>query len=136
VFIKIDPSNGLPIYMQIMAQIKTNIAMGRLLPEDPLPSVRQLAVDLAVNPNTIARAYRDLEFEGIIYKRHGQGTFVSHHGVEMSKRERKRALMSLLEIAVVEGTNLGLDESEMREAFDQILEKFVSSRELEKTGTK
>ena len=110
--------------------------MGRLLPEDPLPSVRQLAVDLAVNPNTIARAYRDLEFEGIIYKRHGQGTFVSSQGVEMSKRERKRALMSLLEIAVVEGTNLGLDELEMREAFEQILEKFVSSREFEKTGTK
>ena len=110
--------------------------MGRLLPEDPLPSVRQLAVDLAVNPNTIARAYRDLEFEGIIYKRHGQGTFVSNHGVEMSKRERKRALVSLLEIAIVEGTNLGLDELEMREAFDQVLDKFTASREFEKTGTK
>ena len=122
--------------MQIMAQIKTNIALGRLLPEDPLPSVRQLAVDLAVNPNTIARAYRDLEFEGIIYKRHGQGTFVSHQGVEMSKRERKRALMSLLEIAIVEGTNLGLDEADMRESFEQILEKFTASREFEKTGTK
>ena len=135
-YIRIDPSNGLPIYMQIMAQIKTNIALGRLLPEDPLPSVRQLAVDLAVNPNTIARAYRDLEFEGIIYKRHGQGTFVSNQGVEMSKRERKRALMSLLEIAIVEGTNLGLDELEMREAFDQLMEKFATSREFEKTGTK
>ena len=136
VYIKIDPSNGLPIYMQIMAQIKTDIAMGRLLPEDPLPSVRQLAVDLAVNPNTIARAYRDLEFEGIIYKRHGQGTFVSNQGVEMSKRERRKALLVLLERAVVEGTNLGLDEDDIREGLDQVLEKFASSRTLERTGTK
>src|SRR5258708_10339957 len=112
--------------MQIMAQIKTNIAMGRLLPEDPLPSVRQLAVDLAVNPNTIARAYRDLEFEGIIYKRHGQVTFVSSQGVEMSKRERKRALITLLEIAIFEGTNLGLDECEIGKAVDPVLEKFFA----------
>jgi len=54
----------------------------------------------------------------------------------MSKRERKRALIALLEIAIVEGTNLGLDEFEMREAFDQVLEKFIASREFEKTGTK
>ncbi|HZS45980.1 MAG TPA: GntR family transcriptional regulator [Blastocatellia bacterium] len=135
-YITIDPSNGLPIYLQIMAQIKTNIAMGRLLPEDPLPSVRQLAIDLAVNPNTIARAYRDLEFEGVIYKRHGQGTFVSSQGVEMSKRERKRVLSALIEKAIVEGTNLSLDEEDMRDIFEQVMEKFISSRALEKTGTK
>ena len=110
--------------------------MGRLLPEDPLPSVRQLAIDLAVNPNTIARAYRDLEFEGVIYKRHGQGTFVSSQGVEMSKRERKRVLSALIEKAIVEGTNLSLDEEDMRDIFEQVMEKFISSRALEKTGTK
>ena len=76
-FITIDASSGLPIYVQIVNQIKTGIAMGRLLPEDPLPSVRQLATELAVNPNTVARAYLDLEYEGIIYKRQGAGTFVS-----------------------------------------------------------
>jgi len=119
-----------------MTQIKTNIAMGRLLPEDPLPSVRQLAIDLAVNPNTIARAYRDLEFEGVIYKRHGQGTFVSKQGVEMSKRERKKVLSALLEKAIVEGTNLGLDEEDMREMFEQVIDRVLLSRTLEKTGTK
>ena len=65
--------------------------MGRLHSEDPLPSVRQLAVELAVNPNTVARAYLDLEIEGVIYKRQGAGTFVSGQGVEMSKGDCRRS---------------------------------------------
>lgn len=127
-FITIDPSNGLPIYIQIVNQIKTSIAMGRLMPEDPLPSVRQLAVDLAVNPNTVARAYLDLDYEGIIYKRQGAGTFVSSQGVEMSKNERRKVLGELIEKALVEGVNLGLEEKELREAFERVLEKIVRSR--------
>jgi len=134
VFITIDPSNGLPIYMQIVNQIKTSIAMGRLMPEDPLPSVRQLAVDLAVNPNTVARAYLDLDYEGIIYKRQGAGTFVSSQGVEMSKNERRKVLGELIEKALVEGVNLGLEEKELREAFERVLEKIVQSRLSETVG--
>ena len=133
-YIKIDPSNGLPIYLQIMNQIKTHIAMGRLLPEEPLPSVRQLAVDLAINPNTVARAYRDLEFEGVIYKRLGQGTFVSQQGVEMSTRERRRVLGELLEKALVEGVNLGLGEAELREVFAQVLGRILAARKAEGAG--
>ncbi len=133
-FITIDPSNGLPIYMQIVNQIKTSIAMGRLMPEDPLPSVRQLAVDLAVNPNTVARAYLDLDYEGIIYKRQGAGTFVSSQGVEMSKNERRKVLGELIEKALVEGVNLGLEEKELREAFERVLEKIVQSRLSETVG--
>ena len=128
-FVNIDPSNGLPIYMQIVQQIKRGVAVGRLQPEDPLPSVRQLATGLRVNPNTVARAYLDLEIEGVIYKRQGHGTFVSGQGVEMSKRERRRAVGRHLEKAVVEGVHLGLDEDEMREAFDAALEKILSARE-------
>jgi len=134
VFVNIDPSNGLPIYMQIVQQIKRGIAVGRLQPEDPLPSVRQLATELRVNPNTVARAYLDLEIEGVIYKRQGHGTFVSGQGVEMSKRERRRAVGRHLEKAVVEGVHLGLDEDEMREAFDAALEKILSAREASTVG--
>ena len=133
-FVNIDPSNGLPIYMQIVQQIKRGIAVGRLQPEDPLPSVRQLATELRVNPNTVARAYLDLEIEGVIYKRQGHGTFVSGQGVEMSKRERRRAVGRHLEKAVVEGVHLGLDEEEMREAFDAALEKILSAREARTVG--
>lgn len=133
-FITIDASSGLPIYVQIVNQIKTGIAMGRLLPEDPLPSVRQLATELAVNPNTVARAYLDLEYEGIIYKRQGAGTFVSRQGVEMSKNARRKVLSDLIEKALVEGVNLGLGERELRESFDMVLEKIMAARETEVVG--
>jgi GntR family transcriptional regulator len=133
-FINIDPSSGLPIYLQIAQQMKTAVAMGRLQPEDPLPSVRQLAVELAVNPNTVARAYLDLEIEGVIYKRQGAGTFVSGQGVEMSKGERRRVLNELLEKALVEGVNLGLSERELREAFERTLEKILQARVPETVG--
>ncbi|MBV9924990.1 MAG: GntR family transcriptional regulator [Acidobacteria bacterium] len=133
-FINIDPSSGLPIYIQIAQQIKTAVAMGRLQPEDPLPSVRQLAVELAVNPNTVARAYLDLEIEGVIYKRQGAGTFVSSQGVEMSKGERRRVLNELLEKALVEGVNLGLSERELREAFERTLEKILHAGAPEPVG--
>jgi len=133
-FISIDPSSGLPIYLQIAQQIKTAVAMGRLQPEEPLPSVRQLAVELAVNPNTVARAYLDLEIEGVIYKRQGAGTFVSGQGVRVSKGERRRVLNELLEKALVEGVNLGLSERELRETFEQLLGKILHARAPEAVG--
>ncbi|MBA3241227.1 MAG: GntR family transcriptional regulator [Acidobacteria bacterium] len=133
-FITIDPASGLPIYVQIVNQIKTGIAMGRLVPEEPLPSVRQLALELTVNPNTVARAYLDLEYDGIIYKRQGHGTFVSSQGVEMSKNERRKVLSELIEKALVEGVNLGLKESELRETFERVLEKIIQSRQAEPVG--
>jgi GntR family transcriptional regulator len=134
VFIKVDPSSDVPIFRQIVQQIKTAVAMGRLEPEDPLPSVRQLAVELAVNPNTVARAYLDLEIEGVIYKRQGAGTFVSGRGVEMSKNERRRVLRELFEKALVEGLNLGMEERELRETFERVLEKMMQARTPETVG--
>ena len=133
-FINIDPSGDAPIFRQIAQQIKTAVAMGRLLPEEPLPSVRQLAVELAVNPNTVARAYLDLEIEGVIYKRQGAGTFVSSQGVEMSRNARRKVLSDLIEKALVEGVNLGLGEQELRESFDKVLEKIMVARETEVVG--
>ena len=133
-FISVDPSSDVPIFRQIVQQIKTAVAMGRLQPEDPLPSVRQLAVDLAVNPNTVARAYLDLEIEDVIYKRQGAGTFVATHGVRVSKNERRRVLSELMEKALVEGVNLGLDEQELRDAFERVLEKILEARPVETVG--
>jgi GntR family transcriptional regulator len=135
-FFKIDPTNGLPIYLQIINQVKTNIAMGRVLPEEPLPSVRQLAVELAVNPNTVARAYLDLEHEGVIYKRPGQGTFVSRQGVEMSKRDRVKALMTLVEKSVVEAVNLELGEADIRGTFEAVLERILNARQAGRSKAK
>ncbi len=126
--IKIDSTSGLPIYLQIVNQIKTQVAMGRLHPEDPLPSVRQLAVDLTVNPNTIARAYLDLEHEGVIYKRAGQGTYVSKRAVQMARSARIRIFRELLEKAVVEGVHLDLNSREMTEIFERMLARLADGK--------
>jgi GntR family transcriptional regulator len=134
VFISVDASSGVPIFRQIVQQIKTAVAMGRLHAEDPLPSVRQLAVDLKVNPNTVARAYLDLEIEGVIYKRQGAGTFVATQSVKVSKNERRRVVSELIEKALVEGVNLGLDEEELREAFERVLETILQARPVETVG--
>ena len=133
-FISVDASSDVPIFRQIVQQIKTAVALGRLQPEDPLPSVRQLAVELKVNPNTVARAYLDLEIEGVIYKRQGAGTFVATHGVRVSINERRRVLNELIERALVEGVNLGLDEEELRDAFERVLEKILQARPVEVVG--
>jgi GntR family transcriptional regulator len=135
VFISVDPSKDVPIFRQIVQQIKTAVAMGRLQPEEPLPSVRQLAVELAVNPNTVARAYLDLEIEGVIYKRQGAGTFVSGQGVRVSREEQRRVLAELFERALVEGVSLGMEERELRETFERVLEKVMQAREPEAVGS-
>jgi GntR family transcriptional regulator len=115
----IDIADGTPIYLQICEQIKRAVAVGRLKAEEPLPSVRQLALELTVNPNTVARAYLELEHEGVIYKRQGQGTFVSPHGLEASRRERRKVVAGLFEKAITEAAAAGMTASEMDEVYRQ-----------------
>ena len=122
--IRLETSDGVPIYLQIVDQIKRSVAVGRLKPEDPLPSVRQLALDLTINPNTVARAYLELEHEGVIYKRQGQGTYVSPQALDASRRERIRVVAGLLEKAVVEAVNSGLSASEIDEAYRTLVRRY------------
>jgi len=126
--IKIDTGNGVPIYLQIVEQVKWSVAMGRLKPEDGLPSVRQLAVDLTINPNTVARAYLELEHEGVIYKRQGQGTFVSANAVEVSQRERLKAVSVLMEKAVAEALGSGMTPAEVDELYRGLSERYGKER--------
>src|SRR5947209_13842937 len=82
----IDPRSGVPIYLQIIEQIKRSVALGVLGPGEQLPTVKQLAVDLTINPNTVARAYRDLERDQVIETAPGRGSFVRTNGAtEISK---------------------------------------------------
>ncbi|HLH16347.1 MAG TPA: GntR family transcriptional regulator [Bryobacteraceae bacterium] len=122
--IEIDTGNGVPIYLQIVEQIKRNVAMGRLRAEEGLPSVRQLAVDLTINPNTVARAYLELEHEGIIYKRQGQGTFVSAQAEETSRRERQREAAALLEQALAEAFDSGMTREEIGELYRRLIARY------------
>lgn len=89
---ELDSKSGVPFYRQIIDQIQFAIADGRLGCGDRLPTVRQLAVELKINPNTVARAYQELEIRGIVDTQMGTGTFIGSGKVEISQRERKRML--------------------------------------------
>lgn len=105
--ISLNQSEGTPIYFQLLRQIKHMIATGRLAPGDELPSVRVLAQQLLVNPNTIVRAYRELESAGLVYSKRGSGTYVSEGRVPYSDDECRRILSERLDAVVVEARSLG-----------------------------
>ena len=90
--LSIDAKSGVPYYRQIIEQVKFAVASGDLKPGDQLPTVRQLAVDISINPNTVIRAYRELEFEGLLDSQQGSGTFVSDKQPEIDAVERQRML--------------------------------------------
>jgi GntR family transcriptional regulator len=88
----IDLHSGVPVYRQLIDQVRSGIASGSLTAGDQLPTVRQLAVDLAINPNTVMRAYRELELGGLLETHQGTGTFISHKKLEKNSAERDRQL--------------------------------------------
>ena len=112
--VSIDPTDARPIYQQIMDEVRRALAVGTVGPQDPLPSVRQLASDLRVNPNTVQQAYRELERAGVVYVRRGQGTFIS----ESSRREEERSLLirQLAERALRDAWRHGVDIDEFMAA--------------------
>src|SRR5215469_12192873 len=89
---RIDPQSGVPAYRQIIDQVQGGLASGTLVPGTQLPTVRQLAVDLAINPNTVLRAYRELEIRGVLDTQQGTGTFIADRKVVVDESERSRAL--------------------------------------------
>ena len=89
---RLDLASGVPVYRQLIEQVRNGIAFHTLQPGDQLPTVRQTAVDLAINPNTVVRAYRELEILGVIETHQGTGTFVSSQKVERDDVERQRQL--------------------------------------------
>ena len=117
----IDPKSGLPIYRQIMEQIRRAIAAGLLVPDDQLPSVRDLAAQLLVNPNTVARVYRDLERDGILETRRGQGTYVAKGIAAVADSERRRLLADKLRDAATDVHTFGLSDREALDLFSEIL---------------
>jgi len=92
----LDLKSGVPVYRQIIDQVFGAIASGGLIGGDQLPTVRQLAVDLSINPNTVVRAYRELEIRGIVTTQQGIGTFVTPHHVQPDEAERQRQLSRLV----------------------------------------
>jgi GntR family transcriptional regulator len=92
VTLKIDQRSGVPVYRQIIDQVLGGVAAGKLLPGDQLPTVRQLAVDLAINPNTVVRAYRELEIREVLATQQGTGTFLTDKKLPVDDVERQRRI--------------------------------------------
>lgn len=107
--IRISQDDGTPIYQQLISQIKLLISSGRLTAGDQLPAVRKLAETLIINPNTVARAYRELESAGAVVSRRGSGVFVSDNGSPLSRREKNRLLNDRIDALLTEAVQLGFD---------------------------
>jgi GntR family transcriptional regulator len=112
--VAIDTSDPRPIYVQIMDEVRRALVLEILRPEDPLPSVRQLAVELRVNPNTVAQAYRELERDGVVYVRRGQGTFVAP--ARPDDGERQALILAVAERSLLDAHRNGLAVDELIEA--------------------
>ena len=109
--LNISPIDGVPIYQQIVNQVKYLVAARRLEPDDELPPVRVLAEQLLINPNTVARAYRELQTAGLVYKRQGAGTYISDKGSPFAEHERLRILSERADALLAEARQMGFDLS-------------------------
>lgn len=117
--IDLDLSDGRPLYQQIVDEVRRAVAQGALEPDDPLPSVRALATELRVNPNTVQQAYRELERAGVVYSRRGQGTFAAR---PRGGGERERLLHDVVERALKDARRFGFSPYELAGAIARAAE--------------
>ena len=117
--LSIDGQSGVPFYRQIIEQIKYAISRGDLERGDQLPTVRQLAVDLSINPNTVVRAYRQLEIEGVLETQQGSGTYVGSRRPEIDELEKQRMLDQILTELLARGSAYGFTMDEMLDGLRQ-----------------
>jgi GntR family transcriptional regulator len=110
--VNLDPNDGRPLYLQIMDEVRRAIVVGTLRAEDPLPSVRELAAELVVNPRTVSQAYQELEREGVVYVQRGQGTFVSP-AVRRGGAERRSLAREVAKRALLEARRNGIGAEEL-----------------------
>lgn len=121
----VDPRHPTPLYAQLDRAIRGAIVAGRLPPGSQLPTVRQLAVDLRVNANTVAKVYVDLERQGVLETRRGVGTFVSASGAQPSRRGRESDLKALLRRTLDEAASLGFTADDL----ERHLRQFAHAKE-------
>ena len=118
----VNPSSGVPIYLQLEAQVKSAVATGALQRGAPLPPVRKVASQLAINPNTVSRAYQNLEREGVIATAAGGGSHVTDNGPGLLKSEKLRRLQPIVRQLAVEGRHLRLSQEDILKAVQEELE--------------
>lgn len=120
----IQTTIGVPIYQQLAEQICAGIARGRLAPDERLPSVRELSQLLVINPNTVARAYTELERQGAVYTRPGMGVFVRAARPTLTRQERQARLQDAVDKLLIEAIGLGCDSDEVLELIDGRIKQF------------
>ena len=122
---RVNPAGGEPVYQQLVWQVKRAVARGDLLGDERLPSVRELAAELLINPNTIAKAYREMEREGLIYTQPGRGVFVrADRPAELTEAACDRILGELIERVVVEARLLGVPKDQLTGLFGTLVAGF------------
>jgi GntR family transcriptional regulator len=121
---RVDPTDTEPLFQQIVSTVKRGVAVGRLKPGERLPSVRELAKELVINPNTIARAYQVLEADGVTLSRRGAGTFVAERNVVVKSDERRRRFKAALEGVLADAVHLGLTAEEVQKVFAAAMKRF------------
>ena len=126
--IHITASDGVPIYLQVVNQVKYLVAAGRLKAGEELPPIRTLAEKLVVNPNTIARAYRELEIAGIVEKRRTAGTYVSDQGSPLARRERTKILVDRIDQLLAEAGQMDVTLDEVIKLVQQRFSVIKASR--------
>ena len=129
--IHISTSDGVPIYLQIVNQVKFLVASGRLAAGEELPTIRGLAEQLLINPNTVARAYRDLEAAGIVEKRRTAGTYVSDQGSPLARRERVKILTARIDALLAEARHMDVSIEDVFKFIQQRHDVMLAARKQE-----
>ncbi len=124
IVLTVDARSGVPIYQQIVEQVKRSTALGILQTGEQLPTVKQLALDLTVNPNTVARAYRDLERDGVIETSPGRGSFVRGDDSAATQLAARDVARRAIEGSVREAKSLGLSRADVRGLVDAVLDRW------------
>lgn len=126
----IDPRSGVPIYLQLIEQVKRSVAIGALGAGEQLPTVKQLALDLTINPNTVARAYRDLERDEVIETAPGRGSFVRANGASANVRKTlSDVAVDSLNQSIREAKSIGLSRSEVMALVQTTLDRWFPKEE-------
>ncbi len=122
--IQVSTSSREPIYRQLATQVREGVAQGRLQPDEKLPSVRELSRSLVVNPNTVARAYTELERDGVLYTRRGMGVYVAKLSCDLTKSAKRKKLQDLLNGLLTEAVYLGFLKQELLQMVTDRAERF------------
>ena len=117
---RLDAHSGVPVYRQLIDQVQGAMATGALRVGDQLPTIRMVAVELSINPNTVTRAYREMEIRGLVDSQQGTGTFIANRQIETSRKEQNRQLTQLVTEFVSRAGSAGFSVADLIEALEQM----------------